>query len=220
MRALKTLVASTLLAVAVPSFAEPLTIDFETVPSGINAIGDTYDGFHFTANAWSIIASGQGGLGNFTGAPTPIGALFLSADPLQPGGPGDDPESVSFVINVDQGFTESFGLWYTSTALGFGRVQVFSGANGSGDSLGAFDLTPRPACIQAPTLVCNWLESSVGFTGTAFSIVVSGADSQFYFDNLRFGNLLDDGGNVPEPGGVALSLAALGALAWTRKRRG
>ncbi len=175
-------------------------------------------------NVWllgSTVTAFPGSLGFFYGTKDSSdpssnkGALFLTADPDP--APGTTPPAVdSFTINILHGFNGAFSLDFAGqgdswvTAYDASGRSIFSGG-------------PKTEANCALGYACHWstLAFDLGANVDVYSIVVHGVDSALYFDNLSFANVLQDTtppGNIPEPGGIALSMAALGALAWTRKR--
>lgn len=219
MLALKTLMASALLALAVPAFAAPVTLNFEAAPIVAVRVGSTYAqslGITFTPDAWMVASASIGGDGNFYGPGTEdnFGAVTLTPN-FYPTGPA--PSGLgSFTVEVLNGFDDFFSLRYageTSTTI--------SAYNKAGDLVKTITGGSTLPCSSA-AFVCNWepLRLDIGDTDV-FKIVVEGTIGKDWYDNFSFGRLLpaDSTGELPEPGGVALSLAALGALAWSRKRQ-
>lgn len=230
MLAAKILSVSAMLAVALPALAAPTTLDFEQVAAATTQLSttDLYKdlGISFSGAGWgiaSVLAQTAPGEGNFyrgkinnpdLSQDPPFfsanrGAVLLQDKTVLTGVP------VSFIINVEAGFSDSFDLSYTSDRLGTGNVSIFSGLNGQGSNLGGFGLQGIGSC--ADTYFCNWKSDTktlaAGERGR--SIVITGSNALFFVDDFSF-NLSTK--PVPEPGGLALSLAALGALAWARKR--
>jgi len=218
MLALKNLLASAVLATVMPTIAAPIFLDFEDSPLELALVGNTYEkkfGVVFTDNAYSLHSylsvpppiSG----GNFY-RPSSKAALGLFSTALA--------ESASFYINVAAGFGETFKFLYTTTELAntANFVNLYSGENGTGSLIRSTTLDRTNIC--ANNIYCNWDEAALDFTGTVKSVLVSGRNGGYFFDNMTFGPLASPppGTDLPEPGGIALSLAALGALAWTRKR--
>jgi len=229
MKAMKTLLATSLLAAALPSMAGTILLDFEDLTldstraqNYVNQSGQAWAAsVLFSENAWVIKSASAGGdLGNFYNLNGSInrGALMLTADP------DPDPDNLptpaeSFTVRIDGGFN-SFSMNFT----GEGSVSVLA-YNAAGTRIGS---SGGPAPVPGPqeclpNYACKWAPLSIDLGDEkAAWITVSGTDGKFYFDDLLFVADEDDGNppvDVPEPGGVALSLAALGALAWSRKRR-
>jgi len=224
MKAIKILLASSLLAAALPSMAGTTFLNFEDAPAAPALAKDYYASLSevtFSENAWVTSSAQFGGFGNFYNAPGDltgnVGALILTANP------DPDPDNLplpadSFTIRLDGGFN-FFSMRFT----GEGSVSViaFDATGARLGAAGASALVPAPQeCL--PNFVCKWAPLSIDLGDeTASWITVSGADGKLWFDDLLFVANDDDGNppvDVPEPGGVALSLAALGALAWSRKR--
>ena len=104
--------------------------------------------------------------------------------------------------------------WLSS--FGFtGSVSVFDGANGTGTELASLSLpsTPNPYNV--------WVPVGVSFSGTAQSVVFSGAANFIGFDNITLGSETPGTGSVPEidPNSFASALTLLfGSLAVMKRR--
>lgn len=225
MLAAKTLIATALLALALPSMAGTTLLDFEQISATTTALSTSQPysgmGIDFGANAYGIVSSKarvDPGEGDFyraleaDGKTANRGALILWDNSSGSG-------ARTFVINIADGFDTSFGLSYTSALIASGSVQVFSEQNGGGDSLGSLVLQGSAACPDT-RYWCTWKDETIDLKDkVGRSIVVSGSNAQFIFDDFRLNLHAGTGTQVPEPGGVALSLAALCALAWSRSNK-
>lgn len=230
MRLIKALATSSLLALAAPAFAGVL-LDFEpianpnTALTDLQAVGDYYKssyGISFTGDAYALIDSNVGGSGNFGNAPSRWTGVWLSQ-------PTDTPTSLTtFTINVNGGFDSLFSLYYTTTAGAFsGNVSLrdASGVAFANFALPAITrscaLPPDSSGDTADNFYCwdNAVFDFSSFGKSAYSVQITGSDSDFLFDNMAFGDATNPPTDLPEPAGMALSLAALGALAWTRRRQ-
>jgi hypothetical protein len=119
-------------------------------------------------------------------------------------------DSVDFVDGIVTGFVTSFSLFnFTDgsfvTGRGFGLDAIICGAN------------PDPLCLQnyefALKLTLQTTSSGPNAAGSALlARDDNGTSSSSNTPNVQFGL-------IPEPGGLALVGAALGALALTRRRR-
>ena len=223
MLAIKTLMASAVLAAALPVMASKVTLDFETLPSGTR-VGEAYSaqGIHFSANAFNFVSKDGncGGFGNFYDNNNAIGcnAIQLFTGSTVGG-------AASFYITVDAGFTGLFSMLYTAKTPG--TVSLYDSAAFLTDPAAtplsnqrSLNTQPSGDCLGT-NFFCNWDTRTVDLgTQTAKYVVISGVNGSMFLDNITFANVNDapPGGTVPEPTGVALSLAALGALAYTRKR--
>ena len=128
----------------------------------------------------------------------------------------------SFLINVVDGFDTSVDLSYATGLFNGGQVVVFSELNGGGSAVAALALTSAGGCDNTD-YICKWHIATIGLQGkVGHSMRFTGSNELLIFDDLKFQR---NGQSVPEPGGVALSLAALGALgtlgalAWRRSKR-
>ncbi|MEP6505154.1 MAG: PEP-CTERM sorting domain-containing protein [Betaproteobacteria bacterium] len=178
---------------------------------GLGSTGGTNYGVSFGADA--LACSGQpGGSCNTALIPGGAGAnalFFLT-------GPGD-------LMNVAAGFTTGFSFFY-SAAFDPGIVTVWSGLNGTGTLLATLDLavtgdgSGTAGCES--TNFCPYTAAGVTFAGTAMSVNFSGTANQIGFADITLGSA-DAGGvtDVPEPSGVMLMLAGVGALGAVSRRR-
>ena len=242
MLAIKTFVATAVLAAVVPVIAAPIFLDFEKSPLERGQAGDLYvdQGVVFTENAYTIHSY-------FSDPKPEKGANFIRFSDLNSKAAlflSSTATSADFFINVAAGFSGTFSMIYTTTQAitdGGDFVELFSGTNGTGnvvnagsrpdpkrpgDNLPGAQLKRQGECINPADpletlagVYCTWSEIKLDFTDIARSVHISGASNVYFFDNMTFGLASPSPGtDVPEPGGIALSLAALGALAWTRKR--
>lgn len=232
MRLIKALATSSLLALAAPAFAGVL-LDFEPLANKslaeLQAVGDYYAstyGITFTGDAYALIdsdAPGGIGSGNFGNAPSRWTGVWLTQPTNEPTSP-----NTTFTINVNGGFDSLFSLYYTTTASAVsGNVSLrdASGVAFASFSLPAITRSCAPPPLGSGDLADNfycWDNAVFDFSSfgkSAYSIQITGSDSDFLFDNMAFGDATDPPVDLPEPAGMALSLAALGALAWTRRRQ-
>ncbi len=223
MRLKKILACCSLMAVALSASASvELTFEDRGVVTG--AVGNPYAGITFSGSPFTRGSTLAGGTGNFVGQVdashlTNNVAMFVNDPAIGTG------FSSSLTINVAAGFSTLFQMLYTTYDSWPGtNVQIFSEADGKGTLLGStgpFPLVDQTGCT-AP-LACNWGLLDIDLDdNVAHSVVITSPDNVFYFDNIVFGDLpsgTTDPGTVPEPTGAALALTALGALAFTRRRR-
>lgn len=221
MRLKKILAGCSLMAAALNASAG-VELTFEDRGLTFAALTSPYAGVNFVGAPFTYGAVGAGGDGNFVGKTDPDHltnnvALWMDSDAVA----GD---SSQLVINVTGGFSTIFKMLYTTYDVWEKTgVQVFSGENGTGDLLGssgAFAFVDQTGCETA--VACNWSGINIDLgKSIARSVVISAPDATFFFDNLFFGDLPagTGGGDVPEPAGAALALAALSALAITRRRK-
>lgn len=219
MKALKTLVASTLIAVAAPSMANPV-LDFQVGGFATQSLftNNPYAGSNisFSQNALNVASSYKaGGEGNFFQPPVvpdaSVRALYVgNISPVD--------------IFVGDHFDDELNFSFTTGASGTGRAEVYgdADANGQRSLLGFINLGGSGTECKdengSPVVgyYCVWSNANFrGFTGASM-IRLSASSGEFFVDNIQLGR---GGSNVPEPGSIALSLAALGALACSRKRK-
>ncbi|MDN3922295.1 PEP-CTERM sorting domain-containing protein [Roseateles violae] len=219
MKAIKSIPAITMLVAAVSSFADPLLLDFEdvTANTGYMAVGELYaaKGAHFSEGvflAGSEKVFGEDiGLGNFYGpggTTANRGAVNLNTSRNTNG------VANLFTITTDHQFNGVFSLIYGGESTVTITAHLVNGSAVSSAT------GPATALCDASAFVCNWTSLSLDLNGVAASSFdISGTSGKLWFDNISFADAAGNGGgNVPEPTGMALSLAALGALAWSRKR--
>ena len=240
MLTIKNLVATAILAIATPVMAAPIVLTFEDAPLQAALVGDFYKnlGIVFSDHAYTVRSYDDSNVelgGNFRRYSDPSSKAALGMYALGGGTTG-------FFINIAAGFSGKFTMLYTAdrTADDSGFAELFTGVNGTGNVINTGErpdpahpgftlpgaaLTRQAPCINPagvsqPGVLCTWAEVNLVFTGVAQSVHISGISGAYFYDNLTFGSLADVPPtiDVPEPGSVALSLAALGALAWARKR--
>lgn len=210
------------LAGASASWADPVTLTFEGLRDresvlnfyngGTGSAGSTGTnyGINFAGNTLALIDSDAGGTGNFANEPTGDTVMFFLS-------------GASTVLNVADGFTESFSFFY-STRLNTGTVNLYDGVDGTGNLVGTLNLLALGTnCAGDPTgSFCNWRMASLSFAGVVRSIDFGGAANLTAFDNITFGNIgtpTPPGGDVPEPGSLVLTAGALLALLSASRRR-
>jgi hypothetical protein len=181
---------------AAPAFAAPTVVDFEDVPS-FSSIGDFYGaslGVTFGGDALGLSNDALGPY--FSNAPSPLGVMTaVGADSA---------------MNFAAGFT-SLAFWYSSADATAGAVQVWSGANGTGSLLGAFDLSNNAASGCSDTAYCHFDYAYESFGGLAHSVTFGNATG-VAFDNVTINA-------VPEPATVTLMLAGGLLLVGAQRRR-
>jgi hypothetical protein len=195
---------------AAPTFAAPITFDFEGVTS-LASIGNYYNGGTDAAgNSGSNLGTSFGddalGLTNdelgpyYSNAPTPGGVMAAV-------GPNAS-------LNMEWGFVGETSFWYSAAEET--AVSVWSGLNGTGELLGTLLLSANAQSNGcSDTAFCYWSLASLSFSGIAQSIqfgIESGSLAPG-FDNVSVTA-------VPAPAAAWLMLSALGGLGvWTRRRR-
>ncbi|MFG6433829.1 hypothetical protein [Roseateles sp. LYH14W] len=229
MRATSKLLALALAAVLQPAIAAPapIVLDFEDITTKVDADGvvdlkiPRYAGVEFKDAAWGLTSStcDSEAVSNFFTRPANpatgdagggcSGLLLASARS------GSSIERQFATINLTDGFVTGSSLWYSATTDSTINVTVYEGLDGSGRRMVYEDLE-KSNCNGAT--FCDWSELKLSFDFTAKSIVISGADRSVMLDDISFQPFSTQPAPLPEPGGIALALAALGALGWARKR--
>lgn len=181
------------------AFAAPtLSVDFEKVWDFGTEVANTYavQGVSFTNVLGLSNGDGLGGLPNgdyYAGAPSPLGVAFVQLDGIT---------NTAAYMNVVDGLSDGLSFFYASVDTI--TILAYSGLNGAGDLLGSITL-------DATGDFSTWSHAVLNFNGTAQSFDLSGANGVAALDNIA---------SIPEPSSVALLLAAGGAVALTRRRRG
>ena len=230
MKATKFLLACCLAVACLPSFAAPVVLNFEDATTSATAITNNYSGFTFSsvngASAYlmrSNALSSNYGSGHFYANPLDtsataitdfqgnLGAVLLATSPTTPsGGTGE------FKVTIADGFTGAFSVYFAGSSA---TVQAYSSDNVLLATASA-NAVSQSGCQGGDN--CLWTNLGFGPLGTSVSYIeLSGTLGLAYFDDMSFDQLGSNGGGgttVPEPGSIVLSMSALGALAWTRKR--
>lgn len=195
-------VAALALLAAAPAVSAQTLLNFETVTS-FASINQYYNGGADSAgNVGPALGVSFGpdalGLVNdfntyFSNAPSPIGVMA--------------PVGPAATMNVPAGFTNSIGLFYSSSAAVPNAVQIWSGLDGTGSALASFNLlaNAQTGCTGSP--FCRF-DPLVGlFAGTARSVTFANAASVAAFDNIGITT-------VPEPTtALLLALGVAGLVA-------
>ena len=198
--------------------ASVITLDFEGVGNQA-AINDFYNGgtdsqgnsgvdygISFGTDSLGCIDSDAGGSCDIANEPTADTIMFFL--------------SGSSVLNYDAGFDTGFSFFYTSQRNV--AVNVYSGANLTGDLLGSINLSNNSqnnGCSGDPSgSFCNWDAGALSFAGIARSIDFGGAANFVAFDNITFGSTNPDT-EVPEPSGLAILALGLMGLASRRLKK-
>ncbi|MBB4844824.1 hypothetical protein HNP55_003368 [Paucibacter oligotrophus] len=205
-------------------------MDFESVPTATNHLVSGSNPYaaevQFLRSAYSVTSAwpgspgGGAGSGLFFRDPTVYGSGTRGA--MLMWGDDDGQGNTSLVFNVAGGFSAQFSMLY-GALVASGTVQVFDGLDGQGQLLGGRDISGTAPCIDPKTgallsdFVCNWGKAEINFSGTAHSVRIFGSNAAFFLDDVQLGQA--GGGTLPEPGSMALSLAALGLMAWRARSR-
>lgn len=230
MRAKSKLLALALTAALQPAFAAPAPVEFsfEDLTTIVDANGmanlvqanyGAGSGLQFTGSAWGVLTSKDcDGLVKFVPNVSGCGALMLSDNP----GQGSTSTALrSLTINFAEGFISGSSLYYATLAGADVSVTLYENIDhrtGQSWALGKLD---NIGCASVPgALYCDWNKIVLDLKGgTARSLTVTGKDDSVIFDDFSLVRATAvPPTNLPEPAGIALTIGALGALGWTRKR--
>jgi hypothetical protein len=225
MRATSKLLALAFTAALQPVMADPIALTFEGnlgfekltnqyQTQGVTFSGDAYHAVSIREIAPNVPAC-PGGTISFGGLQDGgCGALYM-VNPDK----GEDA-TVSFTINLDQGFFTALSFWFASDLNSSGglTVSIFSGLNGTGDVINITvpSATPCATGDFSNLTFCNWSLIGADAAGEARSVTFSGINASVVFDNLTFSTTRAT--ELPEPTSIALAVGALGALGWSRRR--
>ena len=108
-------------------------------------------------------------------------------------------------MNVVAGVDSTLSFYYSSPQAVIGAVKAYSGLDGTGSLLGAFDIA-----ANSPDAYDTWSSSTFNFAGTAQSFEFIDNAGVAAFDNIAA---------VPEPKSYALILAGLGLFGFVQRRK-
>jgi hypothetical protein len=167
-------------------------------------------GISVTGNAWGVTSSQAncGGIFAFERIGG-CGALMLGSLGV------NSSARTTFTLALTGGFINSFSFFYSAASNAAALVEVLDDA---GDVLASSDSLRGVGGCGRGISFCDWEDMTLTFSGIAQKMRVTGANQSFLMDDLAFTTPTVGGGRLPEPGSIALSLAALGALGWARKR--
>ena len=212
MKTLSTLALSALLAMAIssPANAITVTLDFEGATS-FAPVGDLYNGagsdnygLRFSGEALALANDGTGPGPNgefFSNAPTPGTVMFATGAP-----------ALLRTMAFGDSLINQISFYYSSATAALGAVQIFSSDDGSGVALASADLSANSgAACTGP--YCHWDQVMLNFVGDAHSISFGN------FDSAAFDNISVTVTAVPEPSMLMLLLVSAGGLFATARRR-
>jgi hypothetical protein len=166
----------------------------------------------------------SGGSGFFGGEPSAVTAMmFCDDNNSAPCNTQISPET----IDVAGGFNTGFSLYYSAPFSG-GELDIWSGPDGSGTDLGtlllpetaAYDSSGDGNCDEYGAAsdpgvpACPFVDASISFSGTAGSVVFTGATDAMFFDDMTFDALGPS--SAPEPATWLLIGAGLAGIAFYR----
>lgn len=227
MRAKSKLLALALTAALQPAIAAvaPISLNFEEItwPADADGVlslhGPIYTGVEFKDASWAVSSTACDGIVNFVARNTgECNAFLLASNMLKPlPSPVTDQTAK---INVTGGFITGSYLYYSALRDSGVTITAYTGLDGTGTPLD-FDLNILGGCAGSPGF-CNWTKLDLDLGSfTARSLVITGIDNSVMLDDLFFvaPDATQPPGLLPEPGSIALTLGALGALGWNRKRK-
>ncbi|MBN8808314.1 MAG: PEP-CTERM sorting domain-containing protein [Sphingomonas sp.] len=228
----KVLVAAAMILTPAVANAAPIYLDFENIapyPNNNNvSIGDYYNG-----GTSSIGTSGTNYGVQFTTGATLLclNTAGTTCSNTSRGGQGISTSqfgalyfpSAGATMNVAAGFNTGFAGVYSNPFGSATTVNIYSGLNGTGTLLATTSLgsTGTGTCntnISGGAAYCPFNNFSLGFSGTAMSVVFGGTVNQQVFDDFTFGSTTV-GGAVPEPATWAMMMLGFGALGGMLRRR-
>lgn len=194
--------AALVLLAASPAFAAApeFTLDFEKNWDYLNGSVDGYYGGGMAADGSTgadlgVVFVGVSGLSNdadftyYSNATTPVGVAYAYD---------------TAYMNVAAGVSNVLTFSYASPESVVGAIKAFSGLNGTGALLGAFDL------VANSTAYDNWTTATFTFAGTAQSFDLSATANIAAIDNIS---------SVPESSTWLLMLAGCAAVLRIGSRR-
>jgi len=188
-----------LLCATLPAHASGILLDFrglkdqEAVDNfyngGTGGDGSTrgYNfGITFSSNTLALKSFLQAGSGNFVTPPLGAPAIFFGAS--------------NGIMNSSAGFNTGIQFFYAAGATA--TVTVYSGVNGQGSALATITLSPNAGGSCGGASFCTWTSASLGFTGTAESVVFHGSlPNQFGVSEVTVGSTQSA---IPEPSSFLL----------------
>jgi hypothetical protein len=223
MRATSKLAALALTAALQPAMAgvvpllnfEDITVSSDPSGLGVIQLGDRYksSGVQFKDGAWGAVSTRCDGAYGFKPNDAGCSALLLAGNPTD----GDLDGNKSFTLNFADGFVTGSSLIYSARTSSNIVITLFSELDGKGRSTQIGGLR-KADCGLSGAFFCDWNALTLDFSGVARSMVVSGNDETVMLDNIQLVQASTSPGRLPEPASLALSISALGALGWARKR--
>jgi hypothetical protein len=211
MRTTSKFLALALTAAAQSAMAGTIPLNFEDL-SATAALGGNYNGVNVSGNAWGAVSIDcTDGDVRFT-RPQSCGALWLAVDAEKP----QTGRTASLTMSIAEGFDALSFIYSGSSSTINLSVSVF---DADGKQLTVWNQPKGVACDSKTYLFCEWSPTkNLQFSGIARSVIFSGLDQNVLLDDIVF-NTPASTGQLPEPTSIALTLGALGGLAWSRKRK-
>lgn len=220
MRTTSKFLAVALAAALQPAVADTVTVGFE-VAGNTKASAYNSNGVTFSGDAWAVRSNScSGGTSLPFSGQTGCGALLLTAEAAI-----EDPDATTpreLRINFAAGFVDdiSFLFQLGKSYPSKPTIEIFSGLDGTGNSLLSLTALSGTPCDNGAQLFCGtWDRFSNDknpLSAVAHSIVISGFDQTLMLDQLTLKTAST--GSLPEPTSAGLVIGALGALGWSRRR--
>lgn len=222
MRAKSKLLALALTAALQPAMAGVVSLSFEDIDANVSPdgtgmvqLGDRYksSGVQFLGAAWGVTSLRCDSLSLFVPHDNGCSALLLAGDPRD----NTIEAGKTFTLNFADGFVAGSSFFFS--ALGGSNVSVtlYDEIDGKGRPIPLGGL-PTADCTVPGARFCVWNQLNIDFGGVARSMVVTGNDETLMLDDIKLVQAAANPGNLPEPGSIALAVAAFGALGWARRR--
>jgi len=193
-------------------------VNFNAMPTGA-LTGNFYlgtDGVSLSVTGTGLVTFGQGPGQANTAANIPGEGLHPASNFLQLGAPSLTNESSTLTINFSQGVFAAGLFTIDKFSGGNMSIQAFTGAGGTGASLGTFSAVGSN--FQENFMYFMGLTTDVPFQSLVFSYTNTSGDI-IGIDNIEFATVATVPGPIAGAGLPGLIMAGGGLLGWWRRRR-